>query len=43
MNNQEREKWIESEYVSEPQEYNGGYLSMVFGKLAGSKYEYENS
>jgi hypothetical protein len=42
MNNrEEREKWIESEYVSKPQEYNGGYLAMVFGKLARSKYEYE--
>ena len=41
MNREERDKWIGSEYVSEPQEYNGGYLSMVFGKLAGSKYRYE--
>ena len=42
MNNrEEREKWIESEYVTEPQEWTGGHLALVFGKLAGSKYEYE--
>jgi hypothetical protein len=38
--NLEHDKWVASEYV-EPQEQSDGYLSVVFGKLAGSWRQYE--
>jgi hypothetical protein len=40
-NGEVREKWIASEYVPEPQQQSDGRSSFVFGKLSGSKYQYE--
>ena len=38
--NLEHDKWVASAYVA-PQEQSDGYLSVAFGKLAGSKRQYE--